>query len=45
MRPTHSSAKRTEVRDAHDRYAKLEVNFLPQRVETFGGLVLLASSN
>ena len=31
--------KRTEVRDAHDRYANLEVNYLLQRVETFTGLV------
>ena len=33
--------KRTEVRDAHDRYANLEVNYLLQRVETFTGLVVL----
>ena len=36
--------KRTEVRDAHDRYANLEVSYLLQRVETFTGLVLLASN-
>jgi AAA+ superfamily predicted ATPase len=36
--------KRTEVRDAHDRYANLEVNYLLQRVETFTGLVLLATN-
>ncbi len=36
--------KRTEVRDAHDRYANLEVNYLLQRVETFTGLVVLASN-
>ncbi|HET8606915.1 MAG TPA: ATP-binding protein [Gaiellaceae bacterium] len=36
--------KRTEVRDAHDRYANLEVNYLLQRVETFTGLVILASN-
>jgi hypothetical protein len=36
--------KRTEVKDAHDRYANLEVNYLLQRVETFTGLVLLASN-
>jgi len=37
-------AKRTEVRDSHDRYANLEVNYLLQRVETFTGLVILASN-
>jgi SpoVK/Ycf46/Vps4 family AAA+-type ATPase len=36
--------RRTEVRDAHDRYANLEVNYLLQRVETFTGLVVLASN-
>jgi predicted nucleic acid-binding protein len=36
--------RRTEIKDAHDRYANLEVNFLLQRVETFTGLVLLASN-
>ena len=36
--------KRTEVRDAHDRYANLEVNYLLQRVETFTGLVVLATN-
>lgn len=36
--------KRTQVRDAHDRYANQEVSFLLQRVETFGGLVILASN-
>ena len=36
--------KRTEIRDAHDRYANLEVNYLLQRVETFTGLVILASN-
>ncbi len=36
--------KRTQVRDAHDRYANQEVSFLLQRVETFEGLVILASN-
>ncbi len=36
--------KRTEIRDAHDRYANLEVNYLLQRVETFTGLVVLTSN-
>lgn len=36
--------KRTQVRDAHDRYANQEVAYLLQRVETFEGLVILASN-
>ncbi|MEM1207379.1 MAG: ATP-binding protein [Acidobacteriota bacterium] len=36
--------KRTQVRDARDRYANQEVSFLLQRVETFEGLVILASN-
>jgi AAA+ superfamily predicted ATPase len=36
--------KRTEIRDAHDRYANVEVNYLLQRVETFTGLVILATN-
>ena len=36
--------KRTEVRDAHDRYANLEVNYLLQRVESFTGLAILATN-
>lgn len=37
-------SRRTEVRDAHDRYANLEVNYLLQRVESFTGLVVLATN-
>ena len=36
--------KRTNVRDAHDKYANQEVAYLLQRVETYGGLVILASN-
>jgi hypothetical protein len=36
--------KRTQVKDAHDRYANQEVSYLMQRIETFGGLVILASN-
>ncbi len=36
--------KRTESKDAHDRYANLEVSFLLQRVETFDGIAILASN-
>lgn len=36
--------KRTTVRDAHDKYANQEVSYLLQRIETFPGLVILASN-
>src|SRR5262249_52070183 len=36
--------KRTETKDAHDRYANQEVAYLLQRLETFDGVVLLASN-
>jgi SpoVK/Ycf46/Vps4 family AAA+-type ATPase len=36
--------KRTEINDAHDRYANLEVNYLLQRIEQFEGLVILATN-
>jgi AAA+ superfamily predicted ATPase len=36
--------KRTSVRDAHDKYANQEVSYLLQRVETYNGLVILASN-
>ncbi len=36
--------KRTNVRDAHDKYANQEVSYLLQRVENHPGLVILASN-
>jgi SpoVK/Ycf46/Vps4 family AAA+-type ATPase len=36
--------KRSEVRDAHDRYANQEVAYLLQRVEQFGGLAILTTN-
>ncbi len=36
--------KRTNVRDAHDKYANQEVSYLLQRIEAHGGLVILASN-
>jgi hypothetical protein len=36
--------KRSESRDAHDRYANQEVAFLLQRIETFDGITILASN-
>lgn len=37
-------AKRTEVKGATDRYANLEVNYLLQRVEAFGGITVLTTN-
>ncbi|MEV7028528.1 ATP-binding protein, partial [Kitasatospora sp. NPDC093558] len=36
--------KRSEVRDAHDRYANIEVNYLLQRMEAYRGLAVLATN-
>jgi SpoVK/Ycf46/Vps4 family AAA+-type ATPase len=36
--------KRSEVRDSHDRYANIEVNYLLQRLETYRGLAILATN-
>ncbi|SEC20735.1 ATPase family associated with various cellular activities (AAA) [Tenacibaculum sp. MAR_2009_124] len=36
--------KRTNVRDAHDKYANQEVSYLLQRIEGHAGLVILASN-
>jgi hypothetical protein len=36
--------RRTEISDAHDRYANQEVSYLLQRIEDFDGIVILASN-
>lgn len=36
--------KRSEVRDAHDRYANIESAYLLQRMETFDGLAILSTN-
>jgi hypothetical protein len=36
--------KRSEVKDAHDRYANIESAYLLQRLETFDGLAVLATN-
>ncbi|WP_029632203.1 ATP-binding protein [Zavarzinella formosa] len=36
--------KRSEVKDAHDRYANLEVSYLLQRMERYDGLIILATN-
>jgi len=37
-------ARRTEARDAHDRYANLETGYLLQRLEAFTGLAILTTN-
>jgi hypothetical protein len=36
--------KRSEVKDSHDRYANIEINYLLQRIESFRGLAILATN-
>ena len=36
--------KRTNVRDAHDKYANQEVSYLLQRIEDYDGLIILATN-
>jgi SpoVK/Ycf46/Vps4 family AAA+-type ATPase len=36
--------KRSEVQDAHDRYANIEVAYLLQKIEEYEGVVILASN-
>jgi SpoVK/Ycf46/Vps4 family AAA+-type ATPase len=36
--------KRSEVKDAHDRYANIEVAYLLQKMEQFSGLAVLATN-
>jgi hypothetical protein len=36
--------KRSDVKDSHDRYANIEVNYLLQRIESFAGLAILATN-
>jgi SpoVK/Ycf46/Vps4 family AAA+-type ATPase len=36
--------KRTQVRDAHDRYANIEVSYLLQRMEAYQGIAVLATN-
>jgi SpoVK/Ycf46/Vps4 family AAA+-type ATPase len=35
--------KRTRVKDSHDRYAKIEINYLLQRMEEHSGLTIVAA--
>jgi len=36
--------KRSEIKDSHDRYANIEVNYLLQKMEEHEGIVILASN-
>lgn len=36
--------KRSETKDAHDRYANIEVAYLLQRIEHYGGIAVLATN-
>jgi hypothetical protein len=36
--------KRSEVKDSHDRYANIEINYLLQRMELYRGLAILATN-
>jgi Winged helix domain, variant/ATPase family associated with various cellular activities (AAA) len=36
--------KRSEVKDAHDRYANIEVGYLLQRMEDYSGVAILATN-
>ena len=44
MRPMPLFGKRVESKDAQDRYANQEVSYLLQRIESFDGIVILASN-
>ncbi|MNC31986.1 ATP-dependent zinc metalloprotease FtsH [compost metagenome] len=36
--------KRSEVKDAHDRYANVEISYLLQKMEEYSGIVILATN-
>ncbi|MGK7904653.1 MAG: ATP-binding protein [Hormoscilla sp.] len=36
--------KRSEVKDAHDRYANIEIDYLLQRLEAYRGLAIMATN-
>jgi ATP-dependent 26S proteasome regulatory subunit len=36
--------KRSEVKDAHDRYANIEISYLLQRMEVYDGVTMLATN-
>lgn len=36
--------KRSEIKDAHDRYANIEISYLLQKIEEYEGIVILATN-
>ena len=36
--------KRTEIKDAHDRFSNIEISYLLQRIESYDGIVILATN-
>ena len=36
--------KRSEIKDAHDRYANIEINYLLQKLDDYEGIVILATN-
>jgi hypothetical protein len=36
--------RRSEVKDSHDRYANIDINYLLTRMEAFGGVTILATN-
>jgi hypothetical protein len=36
--------RRTEVKDAHDRYANIDVALVLKRIEGYGGIVVVKAS-
>ena len=36
--------KRSEVKDAHDRYANIEIGYLLQKMEEYDGIAILATN-
>jgi SpoVK/Ycf46/Vps4 family AAA+-type ATPase len=37
--------KRTNIKDAHDKYASREIAYLLQKIESYNGLIILAGNN
>lgn len=35
--------KRSEVKDSHDRYANIEINYLLQQIEKYDGIAIIAA--
>src|SRR5262249_27709320 len=37
-------SRRSEVKDSHDRYANIDISYLLTRMESFGGVTILATN-